>query len=158
MSSQISAFQRPARAGTVESMHAPRGVVRRRFKGVCALSLTLALTACATQPPAPPPPPRPTQGTGMQCPVPEYPVLARRQAVQAQVAVRLKVELDGSVSEASIVQSAQTGRDWTGLYLQAAQALDAAALRMGKSCRFAPGVGHYAPARVRLPVAFKLSD
>ena len=157
----IPAFKRPAQAGAGDGAQAlrgvPRGVARRWLHGACVLAWAAALAACATQQPERPPP-RPTQGTGMKCAMPEYPMLARRLEVQAQVTVRLTVALDGSVGDVHVEQSALAGRDWTGLYREAAQALDAAALRMGKSCRFAPVVGHHAPARVRLPVMFKLHD
>ena len=150
------ALKPPIQTRAGGDMRAPRSLAQRLCQLAGALGLAASLTACVTQQPAPTP--RPISATVRQCAMPEYPVLARRLEVQAQVTVRLKVELDGSVSEASIVQSALAGRDWTGLYLQAAQALDAAALRMGKSCRFGAVSGNYAPALVRMPVAFKLED
>jgi len=152
----FNALKSPIQAGAGGDMLAPRSPAQRLYQLTGALGLATSLTACVTQQPAPTP--RPVQATGAKCDMPVYPTLARRLNVQAMVAVRLKVEPDGSVSDARVERPAQAAQDWRGQQLEAAQALDAAALRMAKSCRFGAVSGHHTAAWARLPVNFQLTD
>ena len=131
-------------------------ITRLRGRAISALGLLVLLTACET-PPVGPKSPRPVLVTSGACPMPVYPPLARRLELEGSVVLRLNVDLQGVVTQAEVLQSATSH---SGPYTDAKQSalaeLDRVAVEAFKRCKFEAVTGNYSPARVRLPVHFKL--
>jgi TonB family protein len=92
---------------------------------------------------------RPIDSRTANCPQAEYPKPALRSEVDGLTVVALTVDATGQVSDVQVVQ--KSGE--TALHAL----LDAEAVRVTRSCRFAEAAG-MAPARARLPYRWRISD
>lgn len=131
-------------------------ITRRGWRSAGALALLALLSACATQPAAPKPQ-RPVVMTQGNCPPPSYPKLAQRLNLEGALAVRLVVDLQGTVTLAEVLSSAvNPSQTYTDAQKRALLEMDQAALDAMKRCKFEAVSDAHSFAVVRVPIRFKL--